>query len=252
MAERGKNRRLRIVAALAVLLSITLGVLKVQLQRAHPPAWAQEGIHLYEGYPSIDWFCYRAEWLRDTLEGRLDQAYSAWRPEDDLHAGAWLVPLWIAITSKLTGSIPVAFQILSALVIALLCLGIHRVVRSALASNEDDHDDADDADDADTVASLAVLAFAAHVLVCRSAGHLYFDPFVALWMLASLHASIRHARDRTHGLVLALIQTTGLFLKSSFLPALAIPVLAASFVNNNRAARCRNALRSLCCFVLPP
>ncbi|MCB9881302.1 MAG: hypothetical protein H6832_05110 [Planctomycetes bacterium] len=245
MIEHSKSRRWRIAAVLAVLLSITLGVLKVQIQRAHPPDWALDGTHLYEGYPSIDWFCFRVEWLRGTIEGTMNQAYSEWRPEDRLHAGAWLVPLLVAVTSKLTGSIPVAFQVLSALAIALLCLGIHRFVRSARATEDDEDDD-------DTVSSLAVIAFAAHVLVCRTAGHLYFDPFVALWMLASLGASLRYARTGSHVVRLAAIQTTGLFLKSSFLPALAIPVLAAWFVDGSRTEQRRIVARSLWCFVLPP
>jgi hypothetical protein len=210
--------RPRVARALALAFlaaALLLGATKLELQRRSPPAWAAPPIHRFKGWVAIDGLAARAAWLRAELAP--GAAAQTPRPDVALHATAWLVPLAVALASFVTGSIPLAFALLSGLASALQVLLVGRLARRLDPGRRAE------------VGWLAALAAAGHCLTMRTAAQLTLDPFCAAWTTAHLLVSLRWAERRraTDLAALVLLATSGLFLKSSFLPALAFPLLCA-------------------------
>ncbi len=219
------DRSIHVLALLFVAAALFLGSVKVALQKRSPPAWAAAPIHGFEGYVSIDGFSQRAAFLRDSVTG----GEAREEPEADLslHPTSWLVPLAVAATSFLTGSIPIAFAILSGLASLAQVLLVGLLARRF------------DAERRAEVGWLAALATGGHCLTMRTAAQLTLDPFCAVWITASLLLSLRWSERRRGSdlLWLSLLGTSGLFLKSSFLPALALPSLVAWLAGERGAKR---------------
>lgn len=229
----------RVLLLACLVLTGVCGVLKLEFQKAKPPRFAQSG-QIFDGYVSIDWYCHRAEQLRLRLLGEtrfeLDVLLEL---RDTLHPSAWLVPAAVALLALVTQSVPVAFAILSLLAMALAAWLVLRLVRACGGDR--------------ATAWLAGAAYASHISTIRASAQFYLDPFITVCVCLTLLLSLELARGasgRGRWIALYVVQALGLFVKSSYLPMLAVPALVRFLLGGER--RVGAALRDGLVFGVAP
>lgn len=208
------------------LLTLSFGIAKVQMLRAYPPEYAQNGFNSYEGFVSGDGFSHRSELIRDWLVGNDKggeklQTYLA----NGGHPHSILVPTLVGATSIVTQSIPwtfVGWSSLALIVQALLVVSIAKSLQDAPGEKSGSSSPAH---------WILGSLFLGHCLTMRTAGQLHIDPFCGAAMLGTTALSIRFAaRSRAStGAALVLVQVLGVFTKASYLPALAFPAIVLRF-----------------------
>lgn len=216
--EPGRERRLAILLALCVAATLSLGVAKLFVQRAHPPAWTVTGTNTFEGFVSIDRYCERAARIRAWLVG--DDPGGAQVLEHVRahgHATALLVPGCVALLSLVTGSIVLAFALLSAAAFVLQVLLVGLLARRLVPG-------------AALVAGLlAATLTAAHCDSARTAVQLLLDPFTAAFSTLIVLTTLRwlERRDVRTALLLLAAECVACTVKLAVLPVLASPAILA-------------------------
>ena len=212
-------RSLNLLALVCVMLTLTLGVTKLFVQRAHLPSYATPTYNTYEGFVSIDQYCIRAEKMRDRVQAGPDEVEGAQAEMmKDLrkrgHPSAILIPAIIALVSIPVGSIPYAFI---GLVIAALLLQFLAVRRLASRLTGG----------AAPAIAIATVLVASHCDTVRSSAQLLLDPFAALFTTLTVLVSQRRHEGGGAGTTWTLValQLLGPFIKLSYLPALAAPAI---------------------------
>lgn len=228
-------RLCRWIFVACALLTVCFGIAKVQMLRAYPPGYAQNGFNSYEGFVSGDGFSYRSELIRDWLVGddRGGEKLQAYLAEGG-HPNSILVSTLVGATSIVTQSIPwtfVGWSSLALIIQALLVVSIARSLR-----------DAHEKQSSPRSATHWVMGslFLGHCLAIRTAGQLHIDPFCGAAMLGAAALSLRitdHFRWST-GAGLFLVQVLGVFTKASYLPALAIPALVLKLRGGSWSRSC--------------
>lgn len=231
-AQLAEAARLRWLGLGCLLVTLVLGVAKVQYQRANPPRW-QRWNH-YEGFIAIDEFAERSAALRAWLTGAdPGGAELAQELRKDLHPTSLAVPAIVAVLALPLGSIPWAFVAASsaffALEVWLAVLLARRLAPSAAEARRN--------------GAVAGILVAAHCLSARTAAQLQLDNACAALALASVLAADAWCRRpgiaRALGLLALLV--AALFTKTSCLPVLVAPA-AAAWLYHAPGARRRRAL----------
>ena len=164
------------------------------------------------GRPCWDSYCYYAELLYKWLSGQgVERRLLAFMSED-YHANSPMGPLLIAGFKLVTGvdtivSYRACVFLASLAAVMLLWRGLFDMVQ---AGSEE--------------VAAALLLFCTHLIVVRSSFFPQTDAFVLLWSTALLVVAARRwfAPRPWHGPACFLLLVTGLFVKLSFLPALAL------------------------------
>jgi len=184
------------------------------------------------GRPCWDNYCLYADFLSQWLSGQPVEQRLLALLREDYHANSPMGPLLIAGLQLVTG-LETITSYRACVLLATLGSGLllWRLLRLAALAREA------------TVAALAL--FATHLILARSAFFPQTDAFVLLWTSALLVVAAERARAPRawHAPACLLLLVTGLFVKLSFLPALAL--LPVWRVATARAQRRRPELRAL-------
>jgi len=222
----GPSRRTLVgLAWLCAAVTLSLGVAKLFIQRDDLPAHASPGYNTYEGFVSVDQYCLRAEKLAAwMLADELERPAARARALDDLrhggHPTAVLLPAVIGLAGRATGSLVLAFVLLSSaafLAQVAVTMRLGERIGRGLGSG------------ALLVGPVAAVLAAAHLNSARNAAQRLLDPFAALWATSMALAALRWQERPSHGsaTLLFLAQLTGCFIKLSYFPLLALPALVA-------------------------
>lgn len=164
------------------------------------------------GRPCWDNYCYYAELLYKWLSGQAVERRLLAFMSEDYHSNSPIGPLLIASLKLVTGLDTVASYrtcvfLASLASVLLLWRGLFGLVQTG--SQE---------------AAAALLLFSTHLIFVRSSFFPQADAFVLLWSTALLVVAARRsvAPRPWHGSACFLLLVTGLFVKLSFLPALAL------------------------------
>lgn len=223
MANATRLNRWLLLAVIA--LAPTLGWLKVEQQRRHPPEWANKPAHLHDGYVSIDGHARRASEVRDILTGSASAGRKL-RDElrTELHPSSLLVPGLVGVLSLATRSIPIAFLLYNLVVYAMTLILIgHLAARVCRQQGGVDVDDG---------VRWSLFVFASHVNVSRDVMQLHLDSTITCLGLATAAIALSvqsPSANRSKCLVAAGVQSLGVFTKASYFPFLAALPLATAF-----------------------
>lgn len=217
-------RALRPLLALALAASLGLGVAKVLRERTHPPAFASAPANRFEGYVAIDGYGQRSDLFRRWIHG--EEGAGAALTEDlqsPMHPTTVVVPALVGLVAPDAAAVPRAFLALSVLATLLQVAAVARLARLL-------------APESPAATWTAAVLVAGHCLTARTAGHLYVDPFCALFGTWAWLASLRWAREPGAGraLAVAVPLALGTFTKVSFLPWLAAPAIALVALGERR------------------
>ncbi len=208
-------RGLALVFALTFLFTAAYGVGKLYWQRSNRPDFARTQANQYEGFVAIDDYATRAEliaaWMRG--EGELEAVFA--KARSGFHPASLLVPCAVALLSFVVPSIPLAFAALASAAL----LGAALVARR-LALRLDPSGGA-------ATGWIAASLVVGHCLSMRTSAQLQMDPFCHFQALVALVFAVRWSEQRraTDGVALFLVLASGLFVKISLLPLLALPSL---------------------------
>lgn len=209
-----------------LVLSTSYGLVKLQIQRTHPPPFATGPANTFDGFVAIDGHVARArlfelsytgaEDAREALAGELRSGY---------HPNALLVPAAVGLVAALTGSVVTVFGIASGLAMLLTVLGVARLAgQHGFPPGQQ---------------FVAVMIFLAHTLVFRTACQLHLDPFCCMFTVWVMSLSLAACRRPTlAGIgVLTLVLTGAQLVKVSTLPLLAVPAVYAIAIHGLRSTR---------------
>ncbi|MBI3817289.1 MAG: hypothetical protein HY286_01255 [Planctomycetes bacterium] len=209
------------------ICTIGLGVAKVYIQKAHPPAYAagKTDAHFYKGFVSPDTHCKMAELFRNWYTGD-DPGGQIVKNEfaNEMHPSAIVIPAAVGALDLIINFIPWSFMLFSAAAVVA-----NAWLAAKMAAESDPGAPAE-------VPMIAALLVVAHCLTIRTSTQMILDPFCAVFASAAMWMTIRWTRAPGTGVAFALviIQMLGMFTKVSYAPLLAAPALATFFAGSGR------------------